>query len=88
MKNTRSPGRFPGAAPWNKSVTGLSVCMKITAFKKLVALLIANLSRRFRLNVVGSPCEHEHRWNLSRTLDGAEHHHMHERLRFNREQGR
>jgi hypothetical protein len=48
MKKTRSPGRFPGAAPLdkqNKRVTGLSVCMQITAFKKLVALPETKLSR-------------------------------------------
>jgi hypothetical protein len=61
--------------------------MQITAFKKLVALRKTKLSRRFRLNVVDSPCEREHRWRFSRTLAGAEHHHMHERLRSCGDQG-
>jgi hypothetical protein len=38
--------------------------------------------------VVDSPCEREHRWSILRTLAGAEHHHMHERLRFRRNEWR
>jgi hypothetical protein len=45
MKNTRSPVLFAGAAPWNQSVTGLSVCMKVTAFKKLRGIALNQISQ-------------------------------------------